>query len=205
MRWRGLLLCTLVVASAHGALIEALFGHELTRGRAPASEPGLPPRARLVLLDREQVAMLAMHRADALLKQVAAQTPARTSDPVAPETIKDADDASGHDDAQSLTARPATVVYRPPATLDQPVRPRSAPDLSMLSGLAWSGMPIRLRLFIDSRGVVVDTQVLTSNESDEVALRVRQMFLATGFTPGIVQGQPVPCYKDIEINIGSPA
>lgn len=204
MHWRGLLVCTLIVVSAHGALIETLSGHELTLGRAPAWEPGLPPRARLVLLDREHVAMLALPRVVALQKQAAAQMPAKTSDPVVVETIKDADGASGHDEAGSPTARPATVVYRPPATLDQPVRPRSAPDLSKLSGLAWSGMPMRLRLFIDSRGIVVDTQVLTNGESDEVVLRVRQMFLATGFTPGIMQGQPVPCYKDIEINVGSP-
>jgi hypothetical protein len=31
------------------------------------------------------------------------------------------------------------------------------------------------------------------------------MFLATGFTSGVQKGQLVPCYKDIELNVGTPA
>ena len=56
-----------------------------------------------------------------------------------------------------------------------------------------------------------DTDVLTwwghkahDLVSDEVVARVRQMFLATGFTSGLVHGQPVPSYKDIEITVGTP-
>jgi len=33
---------------------------------------------------------------------------------------------------------------------------------------------------------------------------VRQMFLATGFTAGVANGQAVPSYKDIEITVGTP-
>ncbi len=76
--------------------------------------------------------------------------------------------------------------------------------MSVLSGLPWSGLPIRLRLLIDSSGAVVDTQVLQSGEDEQVLARVRQMFLATGFTPGMEHGQPVPSYKDIEITVGPP-
>jgi len=39
------------------------------------------------------------------------------------------------------------TIYRPGTELDVPARPRSAPDLAMLSGLPWSGVPVRLRLF----------------------------------------------------------
>jgi hypothetical protein len=76
--------------------------------------------------------------------------------------------------------------------------------MSVLDGLPWSGLPIRLRLMIDSDGSVVDIQVLQSGEDEQVLERVRRMFLATGFTPGMQQGQPVPSYKDIEITVGSP-
>ena len=93
-------------------------------------------------------------------------------------------------------------VYRPGTDLDVPARPRSSPDLAMLSGLPWSGLPLRVRLFIDSEGLVVDTQVLQSAESADVVERVRQMFLATSFTAGMAEGRAVPCFKDIELDVG---
>jgi hypothetical protein len=95
------------------------------------------------------------------------------------------------------------AVYRPGSDLDVPARPRSSPDLGMLSGLAWSGLPMRVRLFIDRDGLVVDTQVLQSAESPDVTERVRQMFLATSFTAGMADGRAVPCFKDIELNVGA--
>jgi hypothetical protein len=94
-------------------------------------------------------------------------------------------------------------VYRSGAELDVPARPRSSPDLTMLSGLPWSGLPLRMRLFIDRDGVVVDAQVLRSAESEDVTERVRQMFLATSFTAGVANGQAVPCFKDIELEVGT--
>jgi len=93
--------------------------------------------------------------------------------------------------------------YRPGTALDVPVRARSAPDLSMLSDLPWSGLPLRLRLFIDSNGVVIDILVLQSAEGQEVLERVRKMFLATSFIAGTENGKPVPSYKDVELNVGT--
>ena len=56
-------------------------------------------------------------------------------------------------------------------------------------------------LFIDSDGIVVDTQVLQSAEAPDVIESVRRMFLSTSFTAGLVKGQPVPSFKDIELNV----
>ena len=99
----------------------------------------------------------------------------------------------------------AIGVYRAATALDVPVRPRSAPDITQLAGLSWSGVPLRLRLFIDAEGTVVDACILQSAESGDVDERVRRMFLATGFTAGIQGGRAVPSYKDIELTTGTPS
>jgi len=202
MRWRGLLVCTVVVVAAHGALIETMAGHGLQPSAGPAPrEAGRRPPVRLTLLDREQVASLAPANVDAPASQPAqAEAPAAASAPDKP-----ADEASPADPAAGSHAqRATTTIYRKLSQLDVAPRPRSAPEIQSLNGLAWSGAPIRLRLFIDDQGNVVDTQVLQSAESDEVIALVRQVFKDTGFTPGIEHGQAVPCYKDIEITVGKP-
>lgn len=203
MHGRRLLACTAVVLAAHGALI-ATFAHQ---GLKQPSMPDTGARGavRLILLSRDQVAASALSLAPAM------PAPARN----APAAAAAASEATPSASVNIAAAPPpgaavflpnhgGTALYRSPAMLDVPVRARSAPDLSMLNDLPWSGLPIRLRLFIDSGGTVVDTQVLQSAEADEVVARVRQMFLATGFTSGLVHGQPVPSYKDIEITVGTP-
>jgi hypothetical protein len=195
-----LLVCTFVVVAAHAALIESMAGHG-TRRPASGSAEQLP--ARLILLDREQVASLVLPRAEAS----AALEPKPAGKAHEAASAQDVDTDQGSSTGSSAgahTLRPATSIYRPPEQLDVPPRPRSAPDISVLNGLAWSGTPIRLRLFIDGQGQVVDAQVLQSGEADEVIALVRQMFLATGFTAAIANGQPVPSYKDIEITVGTP-
>ena len=196
MRRRGLLVCTVVVVAAHAALIETMAGHGLQPTSRPTPEAAQRAPARLVLLDREQVASLTPPKA---------QAPAEPPPPAASVPDKAAQQTASVDsDAGSQALRPTTTIYRTPAQLDAPPRARSAPDVSILNGLAWSGTPIRLRLFIDDQGRVVDTQVLQSSEADDVIALVRQVFLATGFTPGIEHGQPVPSYKDLEITVGTP-
>jgi len=199
MRWRGLLVCTLVVIAAHGALIETMAGHGLQPTARPTPDAGQRAPARLVLLDREQVASLTPPEAQAPAEP--ASVPAEQPPPAASAPDKAASAAPA---ADSRSLRTTTTIYRTVAQLDAPPRARSAPDVSILNGLTWSGTPIRLRLFIDTQGSVVDAQVLQSGETADVNALVRQVFLATGFTPGIEHGQPVPSYKDIEITVGTP-
>ncbi len=204
MRWRGLLVCTVVVVAAHGALIETMAGHGLqpSPGSASSDAQRRPP-ARLTLLDREQVASLAPPQAEVPAEPASQPTQAETPAASAPD--KPADQASSADPAAGSHAqRATTTIYRKLSQLDVAPRPRSAPEIQSLNGLAWSGAPIRLRLFIDDQGNVVDTQVLQSAESDDVIALVRQVFKDTAFTPGIEHGQAVPCYKDIEITVGKP-
>ncbi len=205
MRWRSMLACTVLVLIAHGALIEALTRHAL----AQAVDPGSGSRGadRLSILDRDAIARL-MAPAAPMPAALPVQAPAKASStPAAVPADPDDAQASGvRSSARSAPAvrGPGMAIYRPPAELDVAVRTRSAPDLSMLDGLTWSGLPIRLRLFIDTQGSVLDAQVLASAEAPEVVERVRKMFLATGFTQGTIRGEPVASYKDIEITVGSP-
>jgi hypothetical protein len=202
MRRRGLLVCTVVVVAAHAALLETMAGHGLQPTSRLTTEAGQRAAARLVLLDRDRVASLSAPRLEVAVEPAQVEQPplaASAAERVAEQA------ASAANPAEGLRAlRPTTTIYRTPAQLDVPPRPRSAPDVSVLNGLTWSGTPIRLRVFIDSQGNVVDTQVLQSGEAADVIALVRQVFLATGFTPGIEHGQPVPSYKDIEITVGTP-
>jgi len=101
--------------------------------------------------------------------------------------------------APPLIAPPA---FHAPAELEHAARPRSAPDIASLAGLPWSGLPMRLRLFIDAAGTVVDVTVLQAHEEGEVVERVRAMFLATGFVAGRRSGEDVASYKDVELTLG---
>lgn len=98
---------------------------------------------------------------------------------------------------------PAVDGFAPSALLDRAAVPRSAPDTSVLEGLPFSGLPIRLRLFVDRSGAVVEARVLQTAEADEVAEAVREMFLATAFIPGRLRGQDVGSYEDVEIAFGA--
>ena len=96
----------------------------------------------------------------------------------------------------------AAEVFKSPRELERAALPRSAPDISMLAGLPWSGLPTRLRLFVDAGGTVVDVAVLQTSEDEEVVERVRRMFLSTAFVAGRAEGMDVASYKDVELTLG---
>jgi hypothetical protein len=197
MRARAFVVAATIALAAHAVLLLAWPWH------GPASAAAAP-RARavatLVLLDprRPDRPPASLHktidaRADALRSVALAGASERSRPSSSPPAGPPAGRAM------------AIGIYRATATLDVPARARSAPDITLLSGLTWSGLPLRMRLFIDDEGAVVDAQVLRSAESDDVVERVRRMFLATGFTAGVQGGRPVPSYKDIEMTIGTPS
>lgn len=188
MRRGPLLACVAAVLAAHAALLATLWRSGGQADLAAAAD-GARDGRRLVILDAARVAALSVP---------AAPAPA----PGASAAQAAADDASRPVGIR-LGSAAGIGLYRPSTALDTAVRTRSAPDLSLLNGLTWSGLPLRIRLFIDADGHVVDVQVLQSAEQPEVIDRVRRMFLATGFTSGTQGGRPVPCYKDIEMNVGN--
>ena len=200
MRRGPLLACVAAVLAAHAALLATLWRSGGQADLAAAAD-GARDGRRLVILDAARVAALSVPAAPAPAPGASAAPPAEAASATA-DAQAAADDASRPVGIR-LGSAAGIGLYRPSTALDTAVRTRSAPDLSLLNGLTWSGLPLRIRLFIDADGHVVDVQVLQSAEQPEVIDRVRRMFLATGFTSGTQGGRPVPCYKDIEMNVGN--
>jgi hypothetical protein len=92
--------------------------------------------------------------------------------------------------------------FWPADQLDRRALPVAAPETSMLDGAQLSGLPLRLRLFIDAQGRVVAVQPQHITPDDEAALpRLQAMFSATAFVPGRLQGRDVPSFTDIELGL----
>jgi len=202
MRGRRLPAVAAVVTLLHAALLLGLARHGATAAVARAS----PPAARwIVLAAPKQDAGPAVSSAPTSATTMAAHRAEPRSSPAASGAIAGLQATSPIPATPADDRTAAIGIYRAATMLDVPVRARSAPDISALAGLPWSGLPLRLRLFIDTQGTVVDARILQSAEDDDVAERVRRMFLATGFTAGVEGGQPVPSYEDIELTIGTPS
>jgi len=198
MKRRSMVACTALALAAHvGVLIGVGQGHVASSG-----QPAVPSARGVLSLVR----LSEPHAPTARPTETGVPSARSASDHVdaaQPQTRRLAGTATDGAGDPSTAEAAGAFVYRPGTELDVPARPRSSPDLAMLSGLPWSGLPLRMRLFIDSQGLVVDTQVLQSAESPDVVERVRQMFLATSFTAGMEGGRAVPCFKDIELNVGA--
>jgi len=88
--------------------------------------------------------------------------------------------------------------------LDRPALPRSTVDSDMLEGLELSGLPIRVRVYIDERGHVVDAKVLMSSEDARTLDAVKKMFFATSYIAARHDGRDVASYQDVQIEFSSP-
>lgn len=92
--------------------------------------------------------------------------------------------------------------FLPSRTLDVSPLPRSSPDLTVLTGVPSSGLPLRLRLFVDERGRVVEILAVEASVGDEEVIdRLRHMFFETLFLPGKLRGSDVASYMDLELAI----
>jgi len=142
---------------------------------APSHAPSAPPEARVDATPEP----LAVKTRSALAPERQASAP---PSPQAP-TI-----APAHDFLSSTQVDSIAIAF-------------PSPDISSLSGLSWSGLPIRLRLFVDASGRCVDVQFLRASEDAGTLERLRQMFLATHFLPARRAGADVDAYRDIELDV----
>jgi hypothetical protein len=184
---RSLQICIAVVLLAHGALVCSVLG-----ATAFADVAQVPLSTRHLQL--VEVGLLSSP-VPALAAKVEDFSRMR-------ETIPEAARLAAPDPAALATT--SIVTFKSPRDLESVARPRSAPDISILDGLPWSGLPMRLRLFVDARGNVVDVVVLSTGDDDIVVQRVRQMFLSAAFVSGRANGTDVASYKDVEITVGTP-
>ena len=132
-----------------------------------------------------------------------AAVPAATPEPLAtatqpalaPEIV-----ASAPPSPQVPTVAP-THDFLSSAQVDRIAIAFPSPDIASLSGLSWSGIPIRLRLFVDATGRCVDVRFLSASEDPDTLEHLRRMFLATRFIPARRAGVEVDSYRDIELAV----
>ncbi len=212
-RWR-LSACIAVVLLVHGALMAVLLRastsgvprpppHRMAAVRmivlAPYADPGpaAPSPVLPAALDEARPVAPALppdEPGSAPAAEPEARAAARLS-ALAPERI-----ASEPPSPQAQTTARARE-FLSPSEVDRIPIAFPSPDISRLSGLSWSGIPLRLRLFVDADGHCVEVKVLRASEDSATLERVRQMFLATHFLPARHAGADVDSYRDIELNV----
>jgi hypothetical protein len=130
-----------------------------------------------------------------------AATPPAPRKDAGPDVTAHARAEAAPSNSVATKAAPTNGEFLAPEDLERVALPRSAPDTTMIAGLPWSGIPMRLRLYVNAAGTVVDVAVLQTADEDDVVEKVRQMFLATAFIPTRAHGMDVASYKDIELNV----
>ncbi|WP_092351272.1 hypothetical protein [Collimonas sp. OK242] len=98
---------------------------------------------------------------------------------------------------------PSLPIFYGPQEVDKNASPYSAPDPDLLAGVVASGLPIRLRLYIDANGVVTSIEKLQALADDQEAFeRIERMLRGTAFMPARLAGADVNSYQDLEFHIG---
>lgn len=93
-------------------------------------------------------------------------------------------------------------IFLSPSEVEKAAQPISEPDVMMLNGAVNSGLPIRVRAYIDRSGNVVDVIPLSVETNDESAFAlIAQMLVRTKFNPARRQSANVASYKDLEFKI----
>ena len=105
-------------------------------------------------------------------------------------------------DGEPAASDPQFARFLPDAALDRGAVPRSQPDVDTMQGVRMSGLPIRMRLFIDETGRVVRVDTLRAGDDDADAVeRLKTMLSDTAFVPGQLGGRDVPSYQDLEFRL----
>ncbi len=95
------------------------------------------------------------------------------------------------------------LVHFPGSILDRPPVPYTAPNpREYLTGTSIPTLPIKLRLYIDVNGKVIQIEAKRLEYLDEsIITPVKDMFYATTFIPGNIKGIDVPSYIDIDVEL----
>ncbi len=90
--------------------------------------------------------------------------------------------------------------YLPSSAMERRPIPVSEPDIASVRTDTASGLPVRLRIYIDRRGNVVSVTPLVAADADaDFVAALARMFRATAFLPGQRGGIDVASYMDIEL------
>lgn len=100
---------------------------------------------------------------------------------------------------KSIVAKPPGI-FLPSSSMDRRPTPFSEPDMQMVNATPASGLPLKLRIFVNSLGRVVNVTPISASPLDsDFVDDVIVMFRATTFLPGQSGGVDVDSYLDIEL------
>ena len=100
-----------------------------------------------------------------------------------------------------IAADITSLYYFPVSLVDRGPLPKSEPDLLRINEKSVTNRPIKLRIYIDRFGKVDHVATLIADElDDDFARAVAEIFRATVFLPGRLQGVDVATFIDIEVN-----
>jgi hypothetical protein len=103
---------------------------------------------------------------------------------------------------QTGLAAPQSPLFFASSMVDKIALPISEPDAGILAHLHASGLPLRLRIFVDARGAVVAIEPLSVHPDDAEAFDgIAQMLRQTGFTPAMWRGRAVGSFRDVEFQM----
>ncbi|MBC3862544.1 hypothetical protein H8K32_10570 [Undibacterium jejuense] len=96
--------------------------------------------------------------------------------------------------------RPST--YMPSSEMDIPAVPVSEPNFETVQFQHHVLMPVRLRIYVDAKGLVKDVRLLDDGGATAETLdQLQAVFYATRFIPGRRYGRDMSSYMDLEINL----
>ena len=97
------------------------------------------------------------------------------------------------------------TVFYGPKEIDKRALPLSEPDSAMLTGIPNNtGLPIRIRLYIDQYGAVFKTETLQNHPDDApIVEKIIIMMKQTAFMPAKRSGLDVGSYQDLEFDIAT--
>lgn len=103
----------------------------------------------------------------------------------------------------SQPAQEASPRFLAASSVDRTALPVSGPDTSMLNGTEVPNGTVKLRLYIDEAGKVVDIRILDADIDDAQLryARVIEMFKATRFIPALREREEVASFIDIEVDV----
>lgn len=191
----------------HFACVEAMLTSYPMRTQMRSSAQ-TPVAVRLVLDTADSasytVARVETMQTAALLTPHATLNPPKNLIPTPVQRIKS--EVRSHEEPALANAdlAPGTLpdldTYLPSDTMDRRPTPMSEPDITTLEGLTTSGLPVRLRLYIDRIGKVVAVFTLEAGLlDDDFTKGLQKMFLDTAFIPGKLLGEDRASYLDIEL------
>ena len=196
-----------LIASVVGHLVAALWWH----GHGQSSRRAAPTGAVVVLSSHALLPGGAVPETRSVVDHADDSSRPASDSRASAMALQQANGATVAADAAADTADMAQPdepvnadIFWPSDQVDMRALPMMPPMTSALTGMAWPGYRVRLRLAIDASGMVVDVRL--QPDDDELAASLApllEMFRRMQFMPARRQGQDVASIQVIEVDSSS--